>query len=830
MFAGIVVASLVFIAYLGRAVINDLEALSTAQNDDVSWNMSQLEVELLNLHKSAAEAATETKGSTVTQRSSDLSSFRKRYDIFYSRVSTVSEGFHFQSVRDDDAVQAGLKAANQFLSNVTPIVDGPDAPLRDALSGIQAQIRHLQPWIRKMALAGIQTFATEDAARRETFSNTLIWLAASIIALVLILAVAVAVLVKLYRRGQRHAQAIQAARSRFEAAVASSLEAVLVVDTSGRIIEFNGAAETVFGYTRSEALGGDMATMIIPEHLRAAHLEGMARFLDTGGKTTIVGGRVRLEGMRKSGEQFPVELSISLSEADGERVFVAFLRDITRELEAEKQLRNARDKAQESERAKSNLLTVMSHEMRTPLNGILGSLGLIDQTDLDDRQKRHLHSISVSGELLLSHVNDVLDLSILNSHAPLRGRVRFDIRDLVQEVADSLSANVEERGNALTVEILVGESGEEIGLVNGYKTALQQCLINLVGNANKFTTDGVVAIEIERLSRDDFVEIRIADTGVGVAPENLERIFEEFVTIDTGYARENAGTGLGLAITKRIVREMHGEIEADSLLNEGSLFTIRVPLPPANGNIAGKTSNAGVEIISENLAVFMDCKALVVDDNRINRMILMDMLVDLGFDVAQAVDGYQALDLLSERGFDIVLLDISMPGIDGIETLDRLRKMDVDWHDVPVLAVTAHASQSDHTSILAASFFGLLVKPVHPSELTARLCEILEHELTTTSQKLGNDFKARFGREKFDAALATLFAGVAELSVHLKVSPHLTSLHREKAHKLAGSAAILGAENLCRRLQALENCEVEDWNAAREQIANRLLTEAGISS
>ena len=219
--------------------------------------------------------------------------------------------------------------------------------------------------------------------------------------MILILLLAIVVLVKFYRQGQRVSHDNEVVRSRFEAAVSSSLDAVLVVDTSGRIVEFNGAAETVFGYARDEALGGEMAAMIVPEHLREAHRRGMARFIETGEQKVIGAGRVRLEGMRKSGEIFPVELSISLSEADGERVFVSFLRDITRELEAEEELRSARDKAQESEKAKSDLLTVMSHEMRTPLNGILGSLELINQDNLDARQKRHLNSISVSGELLV---------------------------------------------------------------------------------------------------------------------------------------------------------------------------------------------------------------------------------------------------------------------------------------------------------------------------------------------------------------------------------------------------------------------------------------------
>ncbi|MCB0004700.1 MAG: PAS domain S-box protein, partial [Anaerolineae bacterium] len=197
-----------------------------------------------------------------------------------------------------------------------------------------------------------------------------------------------------------------------------------------------------------------MAELIVPEYLREKHRAGMQRFLKTGEQKMMRYGRVRLEGMRKSGEVFPVELSMSVAEADGEQVFVSFLRDITADLAAEDMLRAARDRAQESEKAKSDLLTVMSHEMRTPLNGILGSLSLIDFDELSERNKRHVKSIEISGELILSHVNDVLDLSNQNGDSPKRKKVAFDLRELVCKVWTSLRANAEARGNQMNVSFL----------------------------------------------------------------------------------------------------------------------------------------------------------------------------------------------------------------------------------------------------------------------------------------------------------------------------------------------------------------------------------------
>lgn len=797
LFLGLLVAGLVFVTYLGRSVIQDLDALSTARHDNFSWNLSQLEVETLKLDGAAHDA--------IHGHEADLGAFRTQFDIYFSRVSVLTQSQSYDLIRDNPDAQTAMTAATAFLDNATPIVDGPDSDLRAALPALQTEIHSLRPRVRALALAGIQVFAEVDAARRAELSQTLIKLAASVIGLILILTLGLVALVKLHRRGHEVARENQAAHSRFAAAVSSSLDAVLVVDTSGHIIEFNGAAETVFGYTRSEALGANMGELIVPEHLREMHHKGMTRFLETGERRVIDAGRVRLEGLRKSGEIFPVELSISLSEADGERVFVSFLRDITKELEAEEALRTARDKAQESEKAKSDLLTVMSHEMRTPLNGILGSLALIDRDSLDARQNRHLNSISVSGELLLSHVNDVLDLSSLASDSLPHKRGHFDLRDMVQQMADSQMANAQAQGNTLTVEFLT----ESLGMVLGVKRALQQCLINLVGNAIKFTRDGSVAIEVERLNGRDQVEIRISDTGVGIAPENLDRIFEEFVTIDTAYSRRNAGTGLGLAITKRLVEAMEGDIDADSLPGEGSLFTIRLPLPVTDADSGDRDQSQR----DNGTPIATGQKALVVDDNEINRMILVEMLRKSGLRVEEAEDGFAALEQVAQNPFDILFLDISMPGIDGIETLHRIRALDVAWRNIPALAVTAHAASKDHDVILQAPFADLLVKPVRPDAIRDALATALPEtdRQARPPATAGGDFREQFGEERYQAALSGFRTELAALAKALNQSTELSDDLRRTAHKLCGSAAVLGEPALHARLQEIEHHNAPDW-------------------
>ncbi len=808
--ACMIVISVAFIAPLGRTVVADLESLSRAESDDISWNVAQVEIELLRMQNAAYAAMSDPQ--------SDFSSFRQRYDIFYSRMSTLSQSAFYRSLEDDSRAQDLFTSARAFLTTVTPVVDGPDDRLRTRLPLIQTQIDMLRPMLRQLALIGLEHSVNQASARRDKLTSTLIRLAVASLSLVLVLGVGFVILQKLLRAREHILNENQIMRSRFEAMVSSSLNAVLVVDIHGKIIEFNGSAEAIFGYSRDEVIGEEMAGLIVPEHLRDMHHLGMQRFLDTGEKKVIGAGRVRLEAMRKSGEIFPVELSISLAEAGGVRVFVSYLRDITQELKAEDELRNARDKAQAGEKAKSELLTVMSHEMRTPLNGILGSLELIDQTAMDARQKRHLNSIAVSGELLLSHVNDVLDLSSLTAGNALPEQALFDLEGVVQNVVDSLLASAAQNDNSLQINFLT----PNLHTVQGHKSALQQCLVNLVGNAIKFTKNGTVTIEVEKLSQEDVFEIRVSDNGAGISPENLPRVFEEFVTLDATYTRENTGTGLGLAITRRLVEAMGGEISVDSVLGEGSMFTVRLTLPSASpiGNLQRPQQNNSPAVNADGL------RALIVDDNEINRLILVDILQDMKFDVAEAADGYEAIRQVAAGYFDVVFLDISMPGIDGIETLNRLRQLDVTWRDLPAIGVTAHVSPSDHDVILKADFSDLLLKPVDVPRLRKRLAMVLGLKSDTVPpadiDDQVHDFKRRFGPVKYDQSVLELKQGVTKLLRDFDQSPLLTPEIKQCAHKLAGSAAILGETELHHVLQEIEACKnteglIECFNTLRTQ-------------
>lgn len=787
-----------------------LDTLSTAATDDVRWNMSQLEVELLRLQSAALKAR--------DGGPQDIEQVRLRFDIFYSRTQILLHGGLYSEARKIPALQQRLGRLAAFLAASLPIVDAPDQQLSARLPEFVEMVERQSPQVRDLALTIVNTSARAADNQRVKVSETLRRLALSVLGLLIALTIVAVLLLRLYRSSQVVSAEKEAVKSRFEAAVKSSLDAVLVVDTEGHIIEFNGGAEAMFGYSRSEALGQPMVDLIIPPDYRARHEQGMRRFREHGTSRVVGRGHLRLEGMRKSGERFPVELSISLAETSDQLVFISFLRDITTRLRTERELREARDTAQAGAQAKAQLLTVMSHEMRTPLNGILGSLDLMERDQLSPKQLRLARAIRVSGELLLTQVNRVLELSRLESGMIEFPKEPFALMPMVQRMTESLVAAAEERGNRLSAALI----GEDPGTVLGNRIALQQALINLLGNAIKFTRDGEITLEVERLADGHQVEFRITDTGLGIPARDIERVFDEFVTIDTAYARENPGTGLGLSITQRLVWAMGGEIEVESIENEGSLFLIRLPLGP--GEAVEGSANTTREEHGPDLLTGK--RVLVIEDNEINRMLLQDMLQDFGCQVALARDGFEGVSAAATARYDLLLIDISMPGKDGLKTLHEIRAQGGPSSGAPAIAITAHAREEDMERFVATGFNLFLAKPISMVQLQDAVGSVipLPGSGDLVEPSVAQDFVNRFGDAQYRRHLADMVDTLRGISNDLATG-ELSDALKARVHEQAGSAAILGRAGLHTLLQEIEATSAAEWPAQRDALRRRLKLE-----
>lgn len=363
--------------------------------------------------------------------------------------------------------------------------------------------------------------------------------------------------------------------------------------------------------------------------------------------------------------------------------------------------------------------------MRTPLNGLIGSMELLRLATTSDDQRELLSVMEASGDILLGHVNSVLDVSRAAAGMIQIDQTRFDLDRLLEETVANQSSLAAAGGNRL---FLSRPSGP-LGQVTGDAGRLRQILLNLIGNAVKFTNNGEITVEVDRLSGlDGTVEIRVSDTGIGIAEADQARIFEDFVTLDASYGRSVGGTGLGLGIARRLAHAMGGEIGMESIWGEGSLFWVRVPLPPTAAvpqpatGIASGVLQANPTVVSADAAIFgPPLSVLLVEDNAINRFLLRRFLESGGHRVTEAVDGVEAVAAATAVQFDVILMDISMPRMDGIAATQAIRRSNGASCKSRILALTAHALPQELARFHAAGIESTLTKPIARTTLLSAL-------------------------------------------------------------------------------------------------------------
>jgi len=391
----------------------------------------------------------------------------------------------------------------------------------------------------------------------------------------------------------------RSARARNDAVLEVALDCVILMDEAGRIVQFNPAAERTFGYSTAEAVGTELANLIIPIRKRASYRTAFGRYL-TMGDTGSFNRHLELVAVRRGGEEFPVEVAIAPISSEGAPMFAAYMRDITARKQAERALHKSRDaerqnaeqlaelvdelritqrRAEAATRAKSEFLASMSHELRTPLNAIIlysellqeeaGDAG--DQSSIPDLQR-----IRLAGKHLLDLINGILDLSKIEAGKMPLVLETFDVNTMVDELVDTVAPLVYNNGNTFTVQ-----ADGAIGEMYGDLTKTRQVLLNLLSNAGKFTRDGAITLAIRRTTMDEgvhCVEFALTDTGVGMTPEQSRKVFDPFTQADVTTTRKYGGTGLGLAIVSRFCDLMGGTVSVDSRPGEGSRFTVRLPL------------------------------------------------------------------------------------------------------------------------------------------------------------------------------------------------------------------------------------------------------------
>ncbi len=483
---------------------------------------------------------------------------------------------------------------------------------------------------------------------------------------------------------------------------------VSMSDVAGNITYANERFCTLSGYPRDELIGRNHRILKSGVHSDALYQDLWL---------TISQGRVwrgEICNRARDGRLYWVLATIApiLDEEGLPHQYISIRADITRNKEIEADLRQAKEAAEAASRAKSQFLANVSHEIRTPMNGVLGMIDLALATELDDEQRDYLDTAHASADILLDIINDILDLSKIEA-----GRLDIhpdavDIHALLTDLIRAFEPRC--RSKALQLTLRVDENLP--GLIEVDSTRLRQILINLLGNAIKFTDTGGVVLDVHPVG--DTLRFGVRDTGIGIPPDKQTEIFQAFSQADGSITRKFGGTGLGLTISRRLVELMGGFIGLMSTPGQGSEFFFTLPLRPASGPRAAAEPDPAPASGQRH-----EGRILLAEDNPINQKLVVSLLTKAGYGIATALTGREALDRLAQEPFDLVLMDMQMPDLDGIEAtrLIRQRERASGARPIPIIAITANAYASDRARCLEAGMNDFITKPLARDALLATL-------------------------------------------------------------------------------------------------------------
>ncbi|MBX3235031.1 MAG: PAS domain S-box protein [Nitrospiraceae bacterium] len=495
-----------------------------------------------------------------------------------------------------------------------------------------------------------------------------------------------------------------------------ALDAVIAIDPPGRVTAWNPQAEKTFGFSRDEAHGRLLSDLIIPPSFREAHGKGLQRYGESG-DGPILNRRIEVVARHKDGREFPVELSVMPLRVGRTISFCAFVRDITERKELETTLRRAREVAESASQAKSDFVANISHEIRTPLNAICGTTDLLLSTTLTGPQRRYTEMCQKASQALLHLVTDLLDFSRIESGRMSLERKPFDLRQVVDRTIQLMGPRADEKRLTLSAHV----ADDLPHMIQGDAFRLHQVLLNLIANALKFTSQGYISVKATPVDgeRDSpRFRLSVSDSGIGIPPDQLERIFDRFTQVDSAASRQHGGVGLGLAICKRLVELMNGRIWAEN--NQGgSTFFVELPLIPAAATeaVAGDGSHAlpaAPTVTAPTAAPSPGLHILVAEDSAESRELIHYYFQGTAHRVETVIDGDEAVSRYCAENYDLVLMDLQMPGMDGFTATRRIRAWEIAQGRTatPIIALTANAFREAADQSAAAGCTGFLTKPI----------------------------------------------------------------------------------------------------------------------
>jgi PAS domain S-box-containing protein len=603
------------------------------------------------------------------------------------------------------------------------------------------------------------------------------------------------------------------------------------VDTdTGSFIHVNSYAANLLGYTREELLQRRVPD-IDPHFPEAAFREINERVRQAGFL------KFETEQLRRDGSLVPVEMTVYHHPAENGTParMISFMQDITERKRVEQALHDAKAAADAANTAKSTFLANMSHEIRTPLNAILGLNHLMQAGRVSPEQSERLKKMEVASRHLLSIINDILDLSKIEA-----GRLEIETDNFhLSAVIDNVASIIREsaRGKGLSLE--VDPDGVPLWL-RGDVTRLRQSLLNLASNAVKFTERGRIVIRALLLeSQDDVLRVRfeVHDSGIGLTLEQQSRLFQTFQQADSSTARKFGGTGLGLALTRRLVEMMGGEVGVDSTPGQGSTFWFTVALQSGHGPMPKHTTAEIIQAAEVRLREgHRGARILLAEDNPVNAEVVTQIIHAVGLDIGVATNGREALEIAGEQQFDLILMDMQMPEMDGLDATQAIRRIS-SYANTPILALTANAFAEDRRACLEAGMNDVLTKPIEPALLYQALANWLPAGSDFTASQKSHDASTSVSPSEMTALDAYPGIDVARgltfmngnMERYLKMLGQFALTHdgdmitlddciaagegdaaRRVAHSLKGASSMLGLVTITDVATRLEACLKDD--------------------
>ncbi len=782
---------------LTAQIFVSLKEYQIAHTDNVQWTVAKLESE----HAKYLHAIENLRRDDPDS----LKEMRRRFDILYSRAHIFVSAQTYRKILNSPHARETVRQLNKRVEHQATLIDGSDAQVFDNKEELLRQAFSLTEPVMRLSSIGIAYDVDRREAERLSLADKLIKLVGLSLILLASLFALLALFWQLYRRYRRRAMQNRTMLNRLATIFNTSQDVIMVIRPDGEILEGNRLAAAMFGPYDGNRLERNISEILVKR---------------VDGKLKPVTGRqliesctdgpnlcTRLSARDKKGRLFPVELSANMASRSGDNVCICFLRDISQRVATEAEMQAARDKALAGERAKARFLGMISHEMRTPLNGMLGALDLLEETPLTQEQSRYTQIMHTSGQLVLNQINDALDVTQANGKRFALVKQRFDLDALLDKLVQGQQTHAKTQGTRINLL----SPAEPLGYVMGDPNRLHQILLNLLSNAIKFTENGEVTVEATRLAGHgsdgsapgNLVEFQISDTGIGIDEKDIDRVFEDFVRLESQSRVE--GTGLGLGIVKHLTSLMGGKIGVESVRHEGSLFWVRIPLPlDAPPHEADASPDLPPPVMHPKIV-------LVVEDNDTSRFVVNEMLKKDGHEVVLAANGVDGVNAAGKRRFDLILMDINLPDIDGTEAVRRIRGGGGPSADSRIVALTAHFRAEDNQSLLAAQIDAICTKPIRrnalrdlladkdidapapqpqseiDTQILDQLCAVLPHR--NLSRALG-DFTI-----EGEAILASLD----------RLANHPDQETVSTLHQFAGSAATFGAVALQSTICQAEN-------------------------